>query len=173
MTGRVEMKTKRAHRPGLIVMIVGLALMTIGCSRVESRVGKRVATAASERMAGVFVRDEARDAASRIVRLTKPRRVFRYVTPAETKIELRAGLRRGSHFTSRAVRGRPPYSATAADRYGLGPGRTRRLTATLPEGTPVRLNKAINGAAGVGEVRIERRLPPTAIDRIVSLPPGP
>ncbi len=155
-----------------VVIMAGLATLGLGCQRVEQRVGQRVAAATSERLAAVFARDQARDAASRVVRLARPRRVFRYVTPAEAELALRDGFRPGTHFTSHATAGRPMSTAAAAKRYGIPEGRTYRLTVQLPANTRVRLNKVVGGAPGVGEVRIEDPLPPTVIERVVTAATG-
>jgi hypothetical protein len=61
-------------------------------------------------------------------------------------------------------------ASNAQARFGLLPGRTRRLTVDLPAGTRVRFNKALRGKRGVGEMTSVDALPQSAVRRVVRLP---
>ena len=66
-----------------------------------------------------------------------------------------------THFTTRAVRGRPLSALSAQRRYGLPQTPTRRLTVMLGKGTPIKALKVHGGAPGVGEMVNVRRIAPS------------
>jgi hypothetical protein len=116
--------------------------------------------------------DLLRDRATHVRLLSKDRAVFRYTTKAQARQEIRKGIRPGRHMTARATAGRPLSPALAQRRYGLPQQPEVRETIRLSKGQPVRLNKAIGGAAGMGEVSSTRRVPSAAVVRIVPLRRG-
>lgn len=101
-------------------------------------------------------RDLRRDAATRMTRLGSPRTVFRYV---RNDPQIRRGsvsFPPGTHFTSRAPRGRPMQALSAQRTYGLPTVPRSRLSVKVPQGTPVRFNRVIGGSPGRGELTLVR-----------------
>ncbi len=143
-------------------------------------VGKTVAKAAAKgvyrslgkRWARLARRDLVRDLRTPVTRLRRPRPVFRYVTPKRARLERKRGFAPGTHFTSRATRGRPLTAANAQRRVGVPTRRTRRLTVDLPKGTQVRFNKILAGTPGRGEITAVNRIDAVAIRKVVKLPLG-
>jgi hypothetical protein len=165
-TTSMNFKTRVIRRNALrssAVFAVALCVLvvapTTGCGRVSQRVGR----AAAKKAASVLGRDLARDNAARTLRLGQERRVFKYMTDADTKMAQRFGFGSRTHFTPTAKPGRPLSGLEAQKRYGLGYRPARRLTVIVPRGTPVKPNKVIGGAPGYGELRVERPLPPESI----------
>ncbi|MBI2525335.1 MAG: hypothetical protein HYV93_05070 [Candidatus Rokubacteria bacterium] len=117
-------------------------------------------------------RDLARDRATLARPLARERTVHRYTTADRARVEVRTGIARGSHMTSHAVRGRPPAASQAQARYGLRNAPEVRETVRLPGGHPARVNRTVGGAPGVGEITSPKRVPPSAIERVVPLRPG-
>lgn len=165
---------KTMHRWQFAWMVLALAvvMLSVGCGRAGSRATRKVAASTGARLGRIFARDAARDRATPSILLKKGRNVFRYTTPTVAAREARAGFRAGSHFTSRATSGRPMSAASAGQRFGIGPDRTRRIKVTLPPGTPVRFNKLFGGKRGVGEISIGKKVRPNAIDGTVTLRRG-
>jgi len=128
------------------------------------------AMSARKAIAKVLRLDRIRDARTPISRLAWPRTTFRYATPEQARAAVSRGIAERSHFTSRALRGRPLRVSAAAARYGLPAGKTTRLTVTLPAGTRVRFNKALRGGRGVGEITTADRVAPGAVRRVIHLP---
>lgn len=120
----------------------------------------------------ILRRDLLRDRATRVRPLARNRTVFRYTTKKQARQELRRGIRPGSHTTSRAVPGRPPGPGLAQRRYGLPRQPQVRETIHLPKGHPVRLNKALGGRPGTGEITSTKPLSPKAIRKVVPLGRG-
>jgi hypothetical protein len=112
-------------------------------------------------------RDLARDAASPVRRLAEPRTVFRYTSRAQARHELRTVIAPGRHMTSRAQPGRPLGARTAKKRYGLPAKPEVRETVKLPPGQPIRLNRALGGEAGRGELTSPAPVPRAAIRKVV------
>ena len=159
-----------------IVTII-LALLTgfaphpaYGQGKAARAAARGAATSVKKSMAKALRLDRIRDARTPISRLAGPRTTFRYAAPQQARTEASRGIAAGSHFTSRAVRGRPLKTSGAAARYGLPAGKTTRLTVTLPAGTRVRFNKALRGGRGIGEITTADRVPPSAVRRVVQLP---
>jgi len=117
----------------------------------------------------ILRRDRVRDAASAVVRLREPRTVFRYTTVPVANAERKAGIKAGSHMTATASSGRPPLGETARARFGLPRIPTVRELIHLPRGAKVLLNKVIGGRPGTGELVAVRRVPPSAIKRVIRL----
>jgi hypothetical protein len=164
--------------PGVKVLLFVLVAFAVGAAPASAQVGRGVfrgllrngERAAERSIARVLARDAARDAGSAARRLAAPRKVFRYTTPSRARLELKRGIAPGSHMTARSGPGRPLAGSTAQRRFGL-PGRAGvRESILLPRGTPVRVNKALGGAPGMGEVTSTRRIPGSAIQRILRLP---
>ncbi len=128
--------------------------------------GKAFARAAVSKM---LRRDVARDAATAAKPLARSRHVWRYTTRKQASREARYGLAPHRHVTAQTIRGRPPSPSTAQHRYGLPKRPQVRETWRLPAGTPVRSNKALGGAAGVGELTSSKRLPAGDLVRTIPL----
>lgn len=161
----------------VLATAIGLLLLTGAAPHPAYGQGK--ATRAAARGAAVSVRksmakvlrlDRIRDASTPTSRLARPRTTFRYTAPQQARREADRGIAAGSHFTSRALRGRPLSTSAATARYGLPAGKTTRLTVTLPAGTRVRFNKALRGERGVGEITTADRVAPVDIRRVIRLP---
>lgn len=128
--------------------------------------GKSVGRAA---MARVFKRDLKHHAATAVKPLTRSRMVHRYTTRVRGQREVTSGLAPNTHMTVRARPGRPLSPGTAQRRYGLASPPNVRETIQLPKGFPVRHNKVVGGAPGVGEITSPRAIPPSSIRRTVPL----
>lgn len=156
------------------VLYLGIVLFP---GSAHGQLGKALARSAERnlsRSAGrswfsILRRDMVRDRATRAEKLASSRSVFRYTTTARAKLESRAGISAGSHLTARAFPGRPSASF-AQKRLGLPVRPTARERVLLPKGTAVRLNKALGGKSGYGEVRLAQPVQPENIQRVVSLP---
>lgn len=114
-------------------------------------------------------RDLVRDRAARVRPLAKDRTVFRYTSKAQARNETRKGIQPGSHMTSHTSAGRPLSPARAQRRYGLPRKPEVRATIRIPQGQPVRVNKAIGGRPGIGEFTSTKRVPRGAIEKVVPL----
>jgi hypothetical protein len=153
--------------------LVCASILLAGCGRVSpQRIEKAAARATERRAAGILTRDLARDNASRATRLKMERRVYRYTTESQAREAERKGFPPRTHFTASEGPGRPLSGTAAQDRYGLPYTPDRRLSVTLPPGTPVKANKVVGGAPGYGELRIERSLSPDRIRTESVLQPG-
>ncbi|MDI6755835.1 MAG: hypothetical protein QME78_15745 [Thermodesulfobacteriota bacterium] len=117
----------------------------------------------------ILRRDLMRDKATKVRALAAERRVFRYTTKDRARQELRKGIAPQSHMTSRAVRGRPLSPEMAQKKYGLPQHPQVRETIRLPKGQPVRTNKSLGGAPGVGEITSPKQIPPKAIEKVIPL----
>ena len=157
----------------LLITLVSTTILLVGCGRVSPvRIEKAAARAAEKRAARIMARDLARDNASRATRLKMKRRVFRYSTESQVREVERKGFPPRTHFTASEGPGRPLSGRKAQERYGLLHTPDRRLSVTLPPGTPVKPNKVVGGAPGYGELRIERSLSPDTIRSESALPLG-
>lgn len=152
-----------------LFLLIGAAQPAYGQAGPARAVARGAAASAKKSMAKVLRLDRIRDARTPVSRLARQRTTFRYATPNQARMEVRRGIAPGSHFTSRATRGRPLSAPAAAARYGLPAGKTTRLTVTLPAGTRVRFNKALRGGRGVGELTSADRVDPSAVRRVVRL----
>jgi hypothetical protein len=117
----------------------------------------------------ILRRDLIRDRATKARGLAAERRVFRYTTKDRARQEIRRGIPSQSHLTSRAGRGRPLSSGKAQRKYGLPERPQVRETIRLPKGQPVRTNKSLGGAPGVGEITSSKPIPPKAIEKVTPL----
>ena len=116
-----------------------------------------------------MARDIKRDGNTVARALTRPRTVHRYTSIRRARVERSRGIARGNHMTSRAFRGRPLSAANAQKRYGLPHKPQVRETIRLTRGQPVRLNKAMGGGRGQGELTSTRIVPATQVRRVVRL----
>ena len=149
-----------------------LALL-IGCVAAQNSYAGPTARLASQAVAKkLLTRDLERDAITTAKALPASRTVQRYTTLQQAKREVRFGLPPGTHMTPGLRRGRPLSGDGAARRYGLLRHPTARETIVLPVGTPIRVNKALGGKAGVGELTSPRRIASAAIVRIDKVPGG-
>jgi hypothetical protein len=115
--------------------------------------------------------DQLRDAQTKAIRLSKPRRVYRFTTLQQAKAYKRHGVPPGTHFTSGAGPGRPPSASLTKERYGLPRKRGARVEVELPAGTQVKVNKVLGGQPGYGEVKTHyKRVPPISVKKIIRLP---
>jgi len=117
----------------------------------------------------ILRRDLMRDRTTKVRALAAERRVFRYTTRDRARQELRRGIPSQSHLTSRAGRGRPLSPGNAQRKYGLPERPQVRETIRLPKGQPVRTNKSLGGAPGVGEITSSKPIPPKAIEKVTPL----
>jgi len=131
-------------------------------SMAAKRAGLNVAGAIKTRWQRVARLDRQAHRRALAKVLNAPRTVFRYVSAARARQVRMRGFDRMSHFTTRAARGRPLSAVHAQQRYGLPALPAKRLTVTLPKGTPVKTMKAHGGARGVGELVNTRQVPRTA-----------
>lgn len=150
-------------------LLVGAADPAFGQGKAAQAAARASAASIRKSMAKVLRLDRVRDARTPVSTLVRPRTTFRYAAPRQARAEARKGIAAGSHFTSRAMRGRPLGAPAAAARYGLRSGKTTRLTVTLPPGTRLRFNKALRGGRGVGEITTVDRVAPGAVRRVVQL----
>ena len=148
-----------------------LLALLIGCVSVPNAYAGSKARVVSQAIAKkLLARDLERDAITTAKALPASRTVQRFTTLQQAKREARLGLPPGTHMTPGLRRGRPLSGDGAARRYGLLRQPTARETIVLPKGTPLRVNKALGGKAGVGELTSPRRVPSAAIVRIDKVP---
>lgn len=119
-----------------------------------------------------YSRDLTRDAATPAKPISSPRRVQRYVSEQQAKVEREHGVPAGSHMTSNVPRGRGLSAESARARYGLREPPQRVLTIELPAGTPVRSNRVLGGTPGYGEITATSPVPASAVvrERTVATP---
>ena len=148
-----------------------LLALVIGCATGPSVYAASKTRAVSQALAKkVLARDLARDAVTPAKALPAGRTVQRFTSVQQAEREAQIGLSPGTHMTPGLRRGRPLSGDGAARRYGLLRQPTARETIVLPKGTPLRVNKALGGKAGVGELTSPRRVPSAAIVRIDKVP---
>ena len=166
MTHEIRRKKKRiTHR----LLVCALAvLIGLGASppAAAGALGKSIGRAAMARILKQDLRNHATTAAKPLAR---SRTVHRYTTKARGRHEATYGLAPNTHMTVRARPGRPPSPATAQRRYGLPHPPQVRETIHLRKGLPVRHNKAVGGAPGIGELTSPRAIYPGSIRRTVPL----
>jgi len=119
--------------------------------------------------AKILRRDLARDAATAAKPLPAGRTVWRYTSKKQTRVEAKSGVAAGIHLTSRATPGRPPTGGRAQARYGLTAQPEARQTVQLCKGQPARLNNALGGEPGVGELTSTKTVPTGAIVKVTFL----
>jgi hypothetical protein len=155
-------------------LLVGLLLLTTALPPAAEAggLGKATARGTAKSIAKALRGDRLRDQATRVRPLPKDRTVFRYTTRERAQQELRQGIPAGRHLTARGTPGRPLSPTQAQRRYGLPQPPEARETVRLPKGQPVRPNKALGGAPGVGELTSPQRIPPAAVTTVVPLRPG-
>lgn len=159
-----------------ITAITASVLMFIAAA-AEAGPGKSVAKTAAARLlsrapkvsTAVLKRDLERDLATKAVRLRRPATVFRYTTRNTARLELKKGIAPNLHMTSRARPGRPLLPVNARQRFGLRKQPSVRMTISLKPGQPIRFNRALKGAPGIGEITSPRRVAPANIKRVVPL----
>ncbi len=101
--------------------------------------------------------------------LLSPRTVNRYTSRAQADRELKSGLAPNSHMTPNSHLGRALAAPKAQTRYGLPRSPQVRETILLPKGTLLRHNKAAAAGRGIGELTSPRRVPPSAIKKVIPL----
>jgi len=101
--------------------------------------------------------------------VTNPREAFRFTTREKSLSDLRNGIAPEHHMTATAGRGRPLSAESAMRRFGLLRKPEARETIVIPRGQPIRVNKAVGGAAGVGEITSTQRLSPDAIKKVIPI----
>lgn len=152
----------------LVVAIPGTSHGQLG--RILARSAeRRIARSAGGSFLGTLRRDLVRDRATPARSLAKDRSVFRYTTKERARLETRAGLSEGTHFTSHSASGRPLTAAAAQRRLGLPTRPAVREKVVLRKGTRVRLNKALGGERGYGEISLAQHIPPTNVRRVIRL----
>lgn len=72
-------------------------------------------------------------------------------------------------MTATAPAGRSLSPLGAKQRFGLQKAPTVRETVVLPKGFLVRHNKAPGGSPGIGEITSSRKVPPSAIRKVLPL----
>ena len=117
-------------------------------------------------MANIWRRDLSRDRATPPKILPHDRIVNRFTTLPRAKVEARRGLSAGTHLTSRVHPGRPLSASGAQKRFGLSILPEARERVLLKQGTSVRLNKALGGKPGVGEITIVKPAPKTVLNGV-------
>jgi hypothetical protein len=130
---------------------------------------RAVARRAAGRVEAAWARDLRKHAARRVVRLAKPRTVFRYTTATEARSVHRSGLGPMTHMTSKGGAGRPMNGTTARRTLGLQRRPSARVTLQLPKNQPVKIGKVQGGGPGRGEMVSTRRVPPSALRRVVPI----
>lgn len=155
-------------------LLIGLLVLAIAMppAAEASPWRKAVARGVATRFTKVLRGDWLRDRVTRVRPLPKGRTVFRYTPRAQARQELRQGILPGRHLTARGTPGRPLSGVQAQRRLGLPQPPAVRETIRLPKGQPVRPNKVLGGAPGVGEITSPSRIPSAAITRVVPLGPG-
>jgi hypothetical protein len=151
-----------------VVVIPGASHGQLGRILAQSA-ERRGARSASRSFLSTLRRDLLRDRATPARSLVKDRSVFRYTTKERARLETSAGLSEGTHFTSHSASGRPLSAASAQRRLGLPTRPTVREKVVLRKGTRVRLNKALGGKRGYGEISLAQHAPPTDVRRVVRL----
>jgi hypothetical protein len=150
---------------------VARRLATKTVDRAATRgVGTTLASKAPRPTPMILKMDRLRDSQIPIMRLTRPRSVYRYTTSAQANTYRRNGVPSGVHFTVKAGPGRPLTSISAKERYGLPRIPTARVEVILPKGATVKAGKVIGGQAGYGELKTYRRpLPPSTVQAVVPI----
>ena len=159
-----EAQTGRIARAAERSIVRGVSRLSV--SRTASRT---IARPSAMRTLSTLARDRRNHDLARVMRLPASRTVSRYTTLARARGELRRGVPPMRHLTSRGGPGRPWSSATAARTLGLARKPAARLTIRVPKGQPVLLNRIPGGAPGRGELVSPKRIPPSAVNRLVVL----
>lgn len=149
--------------------LAGLATLGLWLVAFPAEAGKASKSAAKRAWRRLFAREAARDAATPAKPLPKSTSVWRYTSKEEAEAAARQGLAPNKHLTAKTTPGRPPRAKTAQERYGLAREPEVRMKIELPEGQPVRRNKAVGGAPGVGEITSPKKLPPEAVKGVTLL----
>lgn len=157
------------------ILAVGLSTLLSPIETAEARgwlrAGLQKAAQRALQLEQAYARDRLRDAATPARPLGKPRRVQRYTNAASAERAQKSGLPADTHMTSGVARGRGLSAETAQQRYGLRAAPQRVLTIELPAGTPVRSNKVLAGAPGLGEITSPQRIPASAIKAVRTVRP--
>lgn len=149
--------------------LLGLFTLPLVLTAPEAEAGQASRRITSRAWRRLFARDAARDAATKTAPLVKPKNVWRYTSNTEASKAAKSGLPAGRHMTSGVTPGRAPGADATRRRYGLQQKPDVRMTIQLPAGQPLRSNKVLGGARGVGEITSSKALPPSAIRRVVPL----
>jgi hypothetical protein len=148
------------------IILVFLALTTSFSPAEAGGFGKLVGRAIMKK---TLRADLIRDRATVAKTLTKPRTVFRYTSRVQSAREAKQGLAPRTHMTSTAGPGRPLSAQAAQKRYGLPSTPQVRETLRLDGNQAVKLNKALGGQPGYGELTSPKRISPKSIRRIIPL----
>ena len=135
-------------------------------NRVTSRT---VVRRAESRALPALARDLRNHNVGKVVKLPASRTVARYTTLSRARVELGRGVPPMRHLTSRGGAGRPLSGTSAARVLGLARKPAARLTVRVPKGQPVILNRIPGGAPGRGELVSPKRIPASAVKRIVAI----
>lgn len=172
-------RTVSMHMKQPISLVAILALTMIaslgnaeaaGASKIVTKAMIQRAMVRDAAVQRALAKDLATHAAVPVRPLARDIRVWRYTTLSQARVEARRGIAPNSHMTARVSPGRLPSSQMARARYGLIKAPTARMTVQLEKGFPVRRNKAVMGAPGIGEVTSNVRVPPQAVVKIQALP---
>jgi hypothetical protein len=158
----------------LMAIFTLLALIPVRACSGGAVAERRALSRAFERkaesgMASTLKRDLKRDLATTPKSLTKDRYVYRYTTAARARAEAGKGLAAGTHVTSRISPGRPLSAARAKTRYGLPVRPQVREKVLINKGLSVRVNKALGGERGVGEITVVKPTGKTAVQGMSKL----
>jgi len=151
---------------GLLFLIVMLVCGNAYAVRIPLRRGalaRSLERRPAPSMTSILRRDLSRDRATAPRILSRDRIVNRFTTLPTAKVEARRGLTSGTHLTSRVGPGRPLSALSAQKRLGLPVRPEVRERILLKRGTSVRLNKALGGQPGVGEITIVKPAPKTVL----------
>lgn len=154
-----------------IVKLLAIALLAVALAAPEAEAGSLAKAFARSAMSKLLRRDVVRDAATVAKPLARPRHVWRYTSRRQAAIDARQGLAPGRHMTARVTGGRSPSGGTAQRRYGLAKKPGVRETWRLQPGMPIRFNKALGGASGMGEITSTKRLQPEGLIKMTPLKP--
>jgi len=165
------------HRCIPLLAMLLVLLERTGPRCAYGQIGKALARGAERNIAksaerswfSILRRDSLRDRTVRPGRLLSNRPVFHYTSKAQARLESHTGIAKGSHLTSRSDAGRPLSGVLAQRRFGLPAVPSVRERVVLKKGTAVRLNKALGGKPGYGEIRLAQRVRPENIRNVVPL----
>lgn len=150
-------------------VLIALGALCLFMAALPAEAGKASKSAGKRAWRRLFARDAARDAATPTKPVPKPTNVWRYTSKEEAEAATRQGLAPNKHMTSKTTPGRPPAAKTAKERYGLAREPEVRMKIEVPQGQPVRRNKVLGGAPGVGEMTSPKPVPPEAIKGVTPL----
>ncbi len=154
-------------------IVLGISDCWAGSGRAVVRaVSKAVSKSTAEKTAkaplskdfkAIFARDRKMHSVTPAKPAPRDRIVERYTTMKQAQHERKYGLAKDSHMTSRVHHGRPYSAETARNRLGIAGRVDAKETIRIPKGQPLRNNKALGGAPGVGETSSPKPLPKEAV----------